>query len=107
MTAVHTFHRAGRVRGDGSDRRRDDRKEAVCSAWIYSPTATNPNERDQVTGVNVSRRGIAFDARRVVPTDAFLKIELDLRGQRVISEIRIIHCEPVTPDHFNVGAEFC
>lgn len=107
MTVVHVLHQAKSCCGSGSDRRRDDRTPKICDAWIYSPTATRPEDRKQVTGVNLSKHGVAFNSQSPVPIDSFHKIELQLEGRTIISEIRIIHCEPSDFNHFNVGGEFC
>src|ERR1700733_5032758 len=90
-----------------SERRRSERKPNVVETFISSPTSTNPEDREEVTGVNLSRHGVAFEASRAFATDSFHIIDFAMGEQRMYSEIRIISCRPVGNGRSEIGAEFC
>ena len=91
-----------------NNRRRSERVPKVLDAWICSPTATNAmEEREEVTTVNLSRHGVAFQLSHQVPTGAFYVIQVGIGAQEVVSEIRIVSCRQVEAGRFEVGAEFC
>ena len=95
-------------RGDrtGEDRRRSTRKPHVAEAWVASPTATSPDDRLEVTALNLSRHGVAFEVPKSLPEGAFYVVVIGVGDQRLSSEVRIISCRQVGAA-YEVGAEFC
>ena len=89
------------------DRRRSPRTPHVAEAWIASPTATNPEERIEVTSMNLSRHGVGFELARAIPENTFYVIEIGMGEQRIVSEIRIVSCAKSDHGSWEVGAEFC
>jgi hypothetical protein len=89
------------------ERRRSERKPHVVETFISSPTSTKPEDREEVTGVNLSRHGVAFEASRPFPTDTFHIIDFAMGDQRMYSEIRIVSCRPAGNGRSEIGAEFC
>lgn len=90
------------------ERRRSVRYPRVADAWIWSPTAANPeDERQEVTAVNLSRHGVAFDLAHPVASGSFQVIEIALGEQRLVSEIRLISCRKLEDGQYEVGAAFC
>jgi hypothetical protein len=89
------------------ERRRSERKPHIVETWISSPTATKPTDREEVTAVNLSRHGVAFESRRPLPLSTFHIIDIALGEQRMQSEIRIISCRPSANGRSEIGAEFC
>jgi hypothetical protein len=92
--------------GTGADRRRSLRKPHVAEAWVASPTATRPDDRLEVTALNLSRHGVAFEVPKALPEGSFYVVEIGVGDQRLSSEIRIISCRKVE-GIYEVGAEFC
>ena len=90
----------------GSDRRRSSRKPHVAEAWVSSPTATRADDRVEVTALNLSRHGVAFEVPTPRPEGSFYIVEVGVGEQRLSSEIRIISCRKVE-GVYEVGAEFC
>lgn len=90
-----------------ADRRRSERRPCIVEAWIASPTAAHPEERAEVTSVNISRHGVAFESRAPLPKGAFYTMEIGFGPQRMIAEIRTIACRDQGDGTFEVGAEFC
>lgn len=89
------------------DRRRSKRKPHVIEAWIWSPTSTNLNDKEEVRAVNLSRHGVGFQIEREIPVAHFMMIEIGMGNQKVSSEVRIISCRECEDGKFEVGAEFC
>jgi len=89
------------------ERRRNERKAYICEAFINSPTAIDGSERVEVTAVNLSKTGLAFDCTEPLPKKAYYVIEIGMGEQRLISEIRIVSCRPIEEGIYQVGAEFC
>lgn len=90
-----------------ADRRRSLRKPHVAEAWIVSPTATRPEEKIEVTSMNVSRHGVGFELPSPLATGAFYVMEIGVGDQRLLSEVRIISCRKLEMGTYEVGAEFC
>src|SRR5688572_28262018 len=90
-----------------SERRRCPRTAHVAEAWITSPTATSPDERIDVTSMNLSRHGVGFELARAIPEGTFYVIEIGMGDQRLTSEIRIVSCQKSDHGTWEVGAEFC
>ncbi len=88
------------------ERRRSDRKPYVAEAWLASPTATDPADRIEVSALNVSRHGIAFELPVAIPTGVFYVLQIGMGPQRLVTEVRIISCRAGDAS-FHVGAEFC
>jgi len=110
MTSPYLYatKQRGHVREDGEERRRSVRYPRVADAWIWSPTADDPVEqRLEVTAVNLSRHGVAFDLDRPIASGSFQMIEIALGEQRLVSEIRIVSCRKLDNGQFEVGAAFC
>ena len=91
---------------DPNDRRRSERKPYVMEAWVASPTAASPEDRDEVTSVNISRHGVAFQSKSPLAEGAFYALEVGMGEQRIISEVRVISCRPADGS-YDIGAEFC
>ena len=91
----------------GGDRRRSERVPHVCESWISSPTATDPEDKQEVTALNVSRHGVAFELATALPLGAFYVIEIGVGEQRLRSEVRLVSCTKNEAGMFEVGAEFC
>jgi hypothetical protein len=89
-----------------AERRRSPRKSYVVEAFIISPTATNPYERREVTSINLSRHGVAFDFTEPLSKNTYFLIEIGLGDQRIVSEICIIACRAIDDGLYQVGAEF-
>lgn len=106
MSVVHSKLAAPAYKTKGDDRRRGERKPYVCDAFVFSPTATSDDEKIEVSGINLSRHGVAFEVADALSVGSFMKIELDMGAQRMVSEIRIIRCEKLV-DTYAVGGEFC
>jgi hypothetical protein len=91
----------------GKERRRSERKPNVVETFISSPTSTKLEDREEVTGVNLSRHGVAFEASRAFPAGTFHIIDFAMGEQRMYSEIRIVSCRPAGNGRSEIGAEFC
>ena len=89
------------------ERRRSARKPCSAEAFIISPTATNPYERREVSGVNLSRHGIAFDYVEPVAKGTYWLIEIGIGEQRLVSEVKIVSCRAIEDGLFQIGSEFC
>ena len=96
----------GRGDGTGADRRRSTRRPHVAEAWVASPTATRPDDKLEVTALNLSRHGVAFELPEPLPEGSFYVVEIGVGDQRLSSEVRIISCRKVD-GVYEVGAEFC
>ena len=96
----------GRGNAAGEDRRRSTRKPHVAEAWVASPTATRADDRLEVTALNLSRHGVAFEVPKPLPEGAFYVVVIGVGEQRLSSEVRIIACRKVG-NLYEVGAEFC
>ena len=109
MTSPYLYASKDRdhTRESGEERRRSVRHPRVADAWIWSPTADASDARQEVTAVNLSRHGVAFDLEHPVPSGSFQMIEIALGEQRLVSEIRIISCRQLDNGQFEVGAAFC
>ena len=90
-----------------NERRRSERREYVVEAFIISPTATSDAERKEVTSINLSRHGIAFDFDQPLAKKTYYRMEIALGGQKTVTEVRIVSCLPVEEGMYQVGAEFC
>jgi hypothetical protein len=90
-----------------SERRRSARQPYIVEAFIISPTATDPGERKEVTSVNLSRHGVAFDFTEPLAKKTCWTIEIGMGEQKLLSEIRIVSCRPIEDGIYQVGAEFC
>lgn len=90
-----------------SERRRSKRQPCSMEAFIISPTATNPYERREVSGVNLSKHGIAFAFVEPIAADTYWLIEIGVGDQRLVSEVRIIDCRAIEDGLYQVGSEFC
>ena len=89
------------------DRRRSKRVPQVVEAWIASPTATDPDDCDEVLAINLSRHGMAFDHKVPLPVGTFHRVDVSFAGQRMRTEIRIMNCRQIPNGHYEIGAEFC
>lgn len=98
---------APKSRRDPNDRRRSDRKPYVMEAWVASPTAPNPADRNEVTSVNLSRHGVAFESQNPLAEGTYYMLEMGIGEQRIQSEVRIISCRKNTNGRHEIGAEFC
>lgn len=90
-----------------SDRRRSLRKPHIAEAWIVSPTATRPEEKIEVTSMNLSRHGVGFELPNPLAQASFYVMEIAVGEQRLLSEVRIISCRKLEGGTYEVGAEFC
>ena len=90
-----------------NERRRCERRPYICEAFIISPTAVDQSERIEVTAVNLSRTGVAFDCTEPLPKKAYYVIEIGMGEQRLISEVCIVSCRPIEEGIYQVGAKFC
>jgi hypothetical protein len=104
---------------DSGERRRLPRQTTICEARVQCPTA-RPRPRDlpdaadfcpydsrEVSHVNLTRHGVGFVSDRPLPIGAFQTFHLDLGGNVVTGEIRILRCEEREDEGFDVGAAFC
>lgn len=89
-----------------SDRRRSPREPHVIEAWISSPTATHQSDRIEVTALDLSRHGVAFDTAVALPIHTYYIIEIGFGDQKLRCEIRTITCRPIGQKSFHIGAEF-
>src|SRR4051794_6888600 len=100
---MSTFLRpASGSKGDTSDRRRSLRVPHVCESWISSPTATDPEDKQEVTAVNISRHGVGFELATALPVGAFYVIEIGVGEQRLRSEVRLVSCNKNEAGRFEV-----
>jgi hypothetical protein len=60
------------------ERRRSERKPHTVEAYIISPTATDQTDRMEVTSVNLSRHGVAFDFTEPLAKKTYWTIEIDM-----------------------------
>src|SRR5262245_15264680 len=88
-----------------NERRRSERRAYVVEAYIISPTATSDSERKEVTSVNLSRHGIAFDFDQPLARKTYYRMEIVLGEQKTVTEVRIVSCLPVEEGMYQVGAE--
>ncbi len=88
------------------ERRRSQRKPYVAEASLASPTAKDPADRLEVSALNISRHGIAFELPKSIPTGAFYVLQLGMGPQRMTTEVQIISCRSGNGT-FHVGAKFC
>ena len=79
------------------DRRRSKRVPQVVEAWIASPTATDPDDCEEVLAIN----------KAALPIGTFHRVDVSFAGQRIRTEIRIMNCRAISNGHFEIGAEFC
>jgi hypothetical protein len=89
-----------------AERRRSQRTPHIVEAWISSPTATDPKDREEVRSVNLSRHGVAFEHRIDLPLGTFHVIDFTLAEQRLHTEVRIMYCRSMGDGTFEIGAEF-
>jgi hypothetical protein len=89
-----------------NDRRRSQRKPHVVQAWISSPTAVDPDDRQEVLSVNVSRHGVAFESHHAIATGTYHIIDIAMGPQRMRTEIRILSCRKMDSARFEIGAEY-
>jgi hypothetical protein len=90
-----------------SERRRSERRQYVVEAFIISPTATSADQRLEVTSINLSRDGIAFDHDQPLAKRTYYRMEIVLGGQKAVTEVRIVSCRPIEDGMYQIGAEFC
>ena len=102
-----TFARAKSAAPLEKDRRRSERRPHVVEAFVWSPTATDPNDREEVTSIDLSRHGLAFNLTHELPTGAFYMTEIAIGDQKILAEVRIISCRATDDGAYQVGAEFC
>ena len=90
-----------------SERRRSERQPYVVEAFIISPTATSEAERKEVTSINLSRQGIAFDFEQPLAKKTYYRMEITLGGKKTVTEVKIVSCRPIEDGMYQIGAEFC
>jgi hypothetical protein len=90
-----------------SERRRSKRMPQVVEAWLASPTAADPKDREEVMSVNLSRHGIAFEHHHELPIGTFHMIDVAIGTQQLRTEVRIRNCRKREQDRYEIGAEFC
>jgi hypothetical protein len=90
-----------------SERRRSERQAYVVEAFIISPTARSDSERKEVTSINLSRHGIAFDFDQPLAKKTYYRMEIVLGGRITTTEVRIVSCRPIEEGMYQIGAEFC
>jgi len=98
---------AARSAAENRNRRRSERKPHVADAYVYSPTATDPDDRLEARSINLSRHGVSFEMTRPLASNTFYMIQLDLGAQHLETEVRIISCRKISQNSYQVGAEFC
>ena len=89
-----------------ADRRRSERKSHLVQAFLCSPTATDPSERIEVAGVNLSRHGVAFEYTAPLAEATYHLIEFEMGGQVLKTEVRIVSCRSLGKSRYQIGAEF-
>ncbi len=89
------------------ERRRSERRPHIVEAWVWSPTAIDPMDREEVTTVDLSRHGVAFNLPQSLPAGSFHMIEIGIGEQKIVAEIRIVTCRELENGLHQVGAEFC
>lgn len=97
---------AGSDKKSRDERRRSQREPYVAEASLASPTAKDPADRIEVSALNISRHGIAFELPKSIPTGAFYVLQLGMGPQRMKSEVQIVSCRSGNGT-FHVGAKFC
>ncbi|HLL89749.1 MAG TPA: PilZ domain-containing protein [Tepidisphaeraceae bacterium] len=101
------FRTSLRLAQNGENRRRSDRTPFAIWAFLSSPSAGPDEHPVEVTAMNLSRHGIAFDLDRPLPVGGIHVIEVGMGAQRLVSECRIISCRAAEGRVWNLGAEFC
>jgi len=91
----------------GADRRRSERQPHVAEAWLSSPTSTAPEDRIEVTSLNISRHGVAFEVPKALPTGQYYVMEIGVGNQRLVSEVRVVSCRRDDHMKYEIGADFC
>jgi hypothetical protein len=104
---MKTAHAAAVATAAEPERRRSKRTPQVVEAWLASPTASDPNDREEVMAVNLSRHGIAFEHHRELPIGTYHIIDVAIGTQQLRTEVRIRNCRQREQDRFDIGAEFC
>jgi hypothetical protein len=94
------------IKPESRERRRSHRAPCICEAWLSSPTSRDPADRVEVTTLNLSRHGVAFELPVAVPTGAYFLLRFTIGPQQISSEIRILTCR-AGDESFQIGAEFC
>ena len=87
----------------GDNRRRSARTPHIAEAWISSPSASTPDDKVEVTSLNISRHGVAFENTQPLALGAFYVIEVGVGEQRLCSEIRIFSCRE-NAGFYDIGA---
>ena len=88
------------------NRRRSERNPYVIEAFVYSPTATEEDEKLESTSLNLSRHGVGFCIEHPLPVGAFYVIEIGLGPQKLVSEMRTVSCRRRADGMYEVGGEF-
>jgi len=89
------------------DRRRSARAARNTDAWLRSPTAKNPRDREHATIVNQSRHGVSLRVQRPLPTGTYYILQIGEAELTKLTEVRIVSCRKGEEGVFVVGAQFC
>jgi hypothetical protein len=90
----------------GGNRRRSDRFPHVAESWVSTELPDGTTERTEVTSVNLSRHGVAFQLAHPLAAGAFYTIEIGLGPQQLVAEVRTISCRATQDGRYEIGAEF-
>jgi hypothetical protein len=92
-----------------TERRRSAREPFFVEAFVWPPDI-DPKRRDaekiEVSAVNLSRHGIAFDVDRPLPEGTDYLIEVGVGSQTMTCEVRTVSCVMIAEGLYEVGAEF-
>lgn len=90
-----------------SERRRSNRKPMAVQAYIASPTATRKADRIEVTSVNISKHGVAFELKQALSDQTYWRLDVNMDVQKISCEICIVSCRANGDGTYHIGAEFC
>ena len=88
-----------------NERRRSERHPYIIEAWLGS--ATDPQAREEVATLNLSRHGVQFQLTRPVKAGSFEVLEISMGSQKLVTRVQIKRCDPLEEGFWDVGAEFC
>lgn len=91
--------------GGGMERRRSPRESMETTAFLSRIDGTGI--RHAVRTTDLSKHGVGFDVRHMIPAGTRVVLEIGEGTRRLIAEARAVRCTQVAPGIFHAGAEFC
>lgn len=91
--------------GGGMERRRSPRESMETTAFLSRIDGTGI--RHAVRTTDLSKHGVGFDVRHMIPAGTRVVLEIGEGTRRLIAEAKAVRCTQVAPGIFHAGAEFC